>query len=257
MNVLLVDGLNLIRRVHAALDRDETGLDKTRLLDACESSIRKLLSRQKPSHAMGVVDSDLSSWRHQEFPEYKANRKPMPDSLARALPAIIERFGQVGVQTFQEDGFEADDVIAAIATRIVDSGGRVTIASTDTSFCQLLSERLKVYDHFSERYLDLRYVRKKLDVTPEQLPTLFALTGNPSVNVPGVRSIGVRTAAKLIHDFGDLDTILDAAEEMKGHIGTKLRSGREDARRAYRLLSLKRDIEVGLNLKDFRLSQAG
>ncbi len=253
MHLLIVDGLNLIRRVHAAVQpAPPAEIDLSRVVDACRSSLARLLRHAPFSHAVCVMDSEAPSWRHQLYPDYKANRDPMPTSLRDALGDILAAFSDLGVRQVHKDGFEADDVIATIAVRVTGAGGRVTIASTDKSFCQLLRERLEVFDHFSDRYLDAEYVHQRFDVEPETLSTLFALTGNPSVSVPGVRSVGLRTAAGLIHEHGDLDAILAAAASMDSHVGSRLRADREAARLAMQLLSLRTDVELGLNLRDFR-----
>ncbi len=252
MNVVIVDGLNLIRRVHAAVGSKSGQFDLEGVRRSCAGSLRKVLHRQHPSHVMCIMDSRESSWRHREFPEYKANRKPMQDDLRQALPEILAAFSDLGVDSLSCDGFEADDVIATIATRAADGRARVTIVSTDKGFCQIINPLTRVYDHFSDRYLDRQFIRTKFEVEPPQLSTLFALAGDAGQNVPGVHSIGVHTAAKLIHDYDTLEKILDAARDMPGHIGEKLRTGEGDARLAQRLLSLRTDVDVGLNLKDFR-----
>jgi protein Xni len=253
MHVVIIDGLNLIRRVHAAVAASPTEvLDVQRLAETCRSSLAKVLKRRQPSHALCVMDSAGRSWRHELFPDYKANRDPMPEPLRDALGDILQAFETLAVRSIHKDGFEADDVIATAASRIADAKGQVTIASTDKSFCQLLGECISVYDHFSDRFLDGDYVMQRFGVEPTFLATLFALTGNASVNVPGVRSVGPRTAAELIQKFGDLEAILEAAAGMKDRVGSRLRADQDAARLAMRLFSLRTDLELGLNLRDFR-----
>jgi protein Xni len=253
MHVLIVDGLNLIRRVHAAVLGPPTEkLNVDRLAETCRASLAKVLKRRQPSHALCAMDSATPSWRHALFSDYKASRDPMPESLRDALDEILQAFETLSVRAIHKDGFEADDVIATIASRIADARGKVTIASTDKSFCQLLGDYITVYDHFSDRYLDADYVAQRFAVPPRFLTTFFALTGNPSVNVPGVRSVGPRTAADLIREFGDLESILEAAVGMKDRVGSRLRAEQDAARLAMRLLALRTDLELGFNLRDFR-----
>jgi len=252
MNVVIIDGLNLIRRVHAAVLSGNRDADETTIINSCTGSLRKLLQRTTPSHVMCVMDSDQQSWRHHEYPPYKANRKPMDETLKAQLPAVLQAFEQVGVKNLAQDGFEADDVIASIAARVAGANGEATIVSTDKSFCQMIRPGIRVYDHFNDRYLDKQYVKKKFETTPELLPSLFGLAGDSGLNVPGVRSIGIHTAAKLVNDHGDIEQILKAAEQMPGHVGEKLRAGKEEARQATRLLALRTDADLGLNIKDFR-----
>jgi protein Xni len=254
MNVLIVDGLNLIRRVHAAVLSSDREPDQQTVVNSCSGSLRKVLKRQQPSHAMCVMDSALPSWRHAEYPAYKANRKPMDEQLKAQLPAILDAFASLGVQNLVRDSFEADDVVASIAIKVKQASGESTIVSTDKSFCQLIQDGIHIYDHFSNRNLDRHYVEKRFETGPEHLATLFGLAGDKGLNVPGVQSIGVHTAAKLIRDHGSMEKILAASADMPGHVGAKLRAGIDDARQAMRLLTLRTDIELGLNLKDFRYS---
>ncbi len=256
MHVVIIDGLNLIRRVHGAVQSTPVDpLDVDRLLTSCRASMVRLLRRDGFSHAACVMDAPPPSWRHHRFPAYKAERPPMPDALRDALPTVLAAFEDLGVHAIEKAGYEADDVIATMALRVVEAGTRVTIASTDKSFCQLLREGLSVFDHFSNRDRDAAWVAQRFEVEPDRLATLFALTGNTSVGVPGVRSVGLRTAAQLIKAHGDLEHILEAARTMEGHVGSRLRADREAALEAYELLSLKTDVELGVNLRDFRLAQ--
>ncbi|MFT5110883.1 MAG: protein Xni [Parasphingorhabdus sp.] len=253
MNFLLVDGLNLIRRVYAGVPKQPDEDPMSGVAAACVASLNKAIRRQNPTHAVCVMDSPPPSWRHLEFPAYKENRPPMPEPLQDGLESILQGFTDRGVSNIQIPGYEADDVIAAIAVKIAEVGGQVTIQSTDKSLCQVLRTGIRVYDHFSDRYLDREFVKDRFDIEPEQLALLQALVGETSLNVPGVHGIGKKTAAKLIHNYNSLPNILSAADTMSGNIGVKLRAGIPAAHQAIRLLTLKTDIELGLNLKAFRM----
>lgn len=255
MNVVVIDGLNLIRRVHAAVSSAAGGSDDASVSRSCVGSLRRILARQRPSHALCVMDTEGPSRQHREFVDYKANRKPMDAALKALLPRILEAFEAEGVGSLAVEGFEADDVIATIAARVGQAGGNVTIVSTDKLLCQLVTGRVRIYDHFSNRYMDRQAVTRRFDVPPESLATLFGLAGDASLNITGVRAVGVHTAARLIHELGTLDAILAAAADMRGHLGAKLRAGADDARLALRLLTLRTDVDVGVNLKDFRLAR--
>lgn len=256
MHALLIDGLNLIRRIHAALTVDDAEATGERLIESCAASLQRALRRHQPTHAVVVLDGEGPGWRHELYPPYKADRPPMPADLAVRIPAIESRFHELGVRTLARPGFEADDVLATIAHKIRDAGGAVTIVSTDRLLCQLLAEGVAVYDHFADRPLDEAYVEQRFGVPPGKLADAFALAGDTSVNVPGVRSIGIHTAAKLLSDYDSLEKILDAAGDMRGNVGAKLRSGREDAMLAARLFRLRADVEVGVNLRDLRYPPA-
>ena len=252
MNVLLIDGLNLIRRVCAAMQHRQNELKDDVAIDACLASLNKLIYRQSPTHVMCVMESSGHSWRHELYPAYKTNRKKMEPALELVIQKIIESYKQNHVEQVRLDGFEADDVIASIATKVATADGKVTIVSTDKSFCQLVASNITLYDHFSNRVLDYDYVLERYGVSPEKLTDLFGLTGDTGLNVPGIRTIGIRTAAKLVQEFGTLDNILQSAENMDSKIGSKLRLGVEEAQLARHLLTLRKDLDLGLNIRNYR-----
>ncbi|MDH3694961.1 MAG: hypothetical protein OER96_10365, partial [Gammaproteobacteria bacterium] len=148
---------------------------------------------------------------------------------------------------------EADDVLATLAHKIVSRGGHAVILSTDKSMCQLVAHGIQVYDHFSGRSLDHRYIREKFKVAPPQLSTLFALAGDTSLGISGVKNVGLKTAAKLVAEYGDMKSILAAAKDFPGKLGQTLREHADDARLAQRLMTLRTDVNIGVNLKDLRV----
>ncbi len=260
MKVLLVDGLNLIRRIHAAVpDHAKTRqqpdgmVHLNRVLQASTASLQRALGLHKPSHCLVVLEQSGKNWRHQLFPGYKQDRRPMPKALESALPRFTDAFNHLGVQSFSKDGYETDDVIATIATKVAEHNGQVTILSTDRNYGQLLSEHIRIYDHFAQHYLDHALIHQRFSVKVHQLPDLLALSGDRSLSVPGIKSIGKRTAAKLVNDHGSLEKILDAAPTMPGKLGAKLLAGQEDAIIARRLFKLKTDLQLGINLNQIRL----
>jgi len=169
------------------------------------------------------------------------------------LPKILDAFRNIGVRASEVDGLEADDVIATIARRVAQAGGAVTVVSTDKSFCQLLEFGVQVYDHFADVEHDHNWVSERFGVEPGQLVDLFALAGDRSLGIAGVRSVGIHTAVKLLHDYAELEGVLSAADKIPGRLGNKINEGRDDARMARRLVALQSDAELGINLKDFRL----
>ena len=149
MAVLLIDGLNLIRRIHAGVpdtaeDRDDG------VLKACVASVRRALRRHHPSHVILVMEGEELSWRSLEYPDYKKNRVAMPADLRASLPAILAAFAGIGVNALSAEGFEADDLIGSIAARAAAKGVSVVILSTDKSFCQLVCDHIGVHDHFND-----------------------------------------------------------------------------------------------------------
>ena len=252
MHALLIDGLNLIRRVHAGVPGEGEAQHADAVLNACVASLRRALRRHQPSHALCALDGEGPSWRRDLFSDYKKLRKPMPEDLRLLLPRVIEHFAKLGVASIEITAFEADDVIASVADRLAKVGAAVTILSTDKSFCQLLGPKIRVHDHFADREHDRAWVKQRFGVEPEQLVDLFALAGDSSLGIRGIYSIGVHTAVKLLTDYGNLEGVLDAGDTIGGRLGAKVRSGVADAWLAARLVALRRDVSLDTNLKAFR-----
>ena len=254
MKALLLDGLNLVRRIFAAVPgAEDVAAHQDGVLHSVTRSAQRALEQLEPSHALCAFDAPGPGWRHELLPDYKANRPPMPVALADLLPRIETAFEEIGIKSVRVAGYEADDVLATVAVRIAANNGHAIILSTDKSMLSLLREGISVRNHFDERDLDTQYVQQRFAVAPEQIATFLALVGESSQNVPGVKSVGAKTAAKLINEHGTLDAILDAARDMPGRIGEALRNGEADARLSLRLMTLKLDVHVGVNLNECRI----
>ena len=177
----------------------------------------------------------------------------MPDMLASSMDAIKQQFSQLGVQSFSLAGYEADDVLATLAKKIEHNNGHSIILSTDRILCQLISDRIQIYDHFSEKALDQNIVNEKFQVEAALIPEVLGLAGDNSVSIPGVKSIGIKTAVKLICTYGRIEKVIENADSISGHIGNSLIADQEKAILAKKLFTLKTDIELGINLRQFRV----
>lgn len=254
INFLLVDALNLIRRVYAA-QPGEDGPERTEsALTASVHSLQRALQEYRPTHAVCVFDSQEPGWRHQLYPGYKAKHPPMPSALKLSLAMFGEAFLKIGVPSLTLPALEADDIIATLARKVALRKGNVVILSTDKAFFQLLSDQIKVRDHFQKRYLDHSCVMEKFQVQPGQFVDFLALSGDRTNNITGVPTVGPKTAARLLAEFGNLDNVLSAANTIKGKLGERLCKHVEEARMSQSLIRLRDDIELGLNLKSFRYS---
>ena len=256
MNVrfLLVDGLNLIRRVYAA-HPGEDGPERVKgAIESSLGSLRRALRECEPTHAVVVFEGEGRSWRYESYPGYKAGRTPMPEALRSGLPGFEEAFLGDGVASVSLPGVEADDVIATLASKVALRGGRAVILSTDKTFLQLLSDRVRVRDHFHQRELDRAFLIDKYGIEPGQLTDFLALCGDSTNNIKGVPGIGAKTAARLLEEFGTLERLVSASGSMKGKWGESLRRYVEELRHAKTLVTLRTDLDLGLNLKSFRLS---
>ncbi len=255
---LLVDALNLVRRVYAAQPGDDTPEKADGAKISCKQSLQRALRESAPTHAVIVFEGREPSWRHVMHREYKINHSPMPRPLADALPSYREAFAALGVTSFEVPKVEADDVIGTLAVKIADVGGQAVILSTDKIFLQLLSEQVLVRDHFKPADLDRAYVAKRFGATPETFVDFLALAGDSTNSIGGVPGIGPKTAAKLIGEFGSLEAVLAAAApggkhgSLKPKMCDKLQDHAEDARLAQSLVRLQTDLDLGLNLKTLR-----
>jgi 5'-3' exonuclease len=252
---LLVDALNLIRRVYAAHPGEDGPERVSGALTSTMGSLNRALRECGPTHAVIVFEGEGPGWRHQRYPAYKAGRAPMPEPLRSGLPRFEREFFEKGIQSLRFPGVEADDVIATLAGKVALRGGHAVILSTDRTFLQLLSDRVRVRDHFRQRDLDRAFVAEKYGVEPGEFADFLALCGEPTNNVKGVPGIGAKTAAGLLKEFGTLERILSAAGTLPGRPGEALRRHAEDVLLARTMVTLRTDLELGLNLKSFRLRQ--
>jgi protein Xni len=251
---LLIDGFNLIRRIFEAMPADS---DVDGLRDSTTKSVQRALNIHKPSHVIVVFEDHDTTWRHLLYPEYKAGRKPTPEPLLKALPSIESGFEMLGVHSISLASYEADDIIATIAHKIAGTGkvvpgGEVIILSTDKSFLQLLRPGIRVFNHFSQQEYLVREVEERHGVSISQLTDYWALVGDGSNNIKGVPKIGKKSAAELLQHYKTLSEIIDSGED-----DSKVRKVQEDsvlALRCRQLVTLKLDVELGINLKDYRLN---
>ncbi|WP_371372689.1 flap endonuclease Xni [Thalassotalea aquiviva] len=262
VNLILIDAMNLIRRIYAVQERpflllDELS-DKTKVqiihntkLNA-NKALQKILNELKPTHALAVFDCKNPCWRYQLFADYKKGRKQMPTHLQESLVDIQDGFLELGVDSLESENDEADDLIATLAVKVALRGQHTTIISTDKGYLPILGQNIDVYDYFNKRYMDEEYVRNKFSVKSSQLIDYWTMTGDNTNKIPGVTGIGPVTAADLLQQYGSLNAIL-AAEDLKKSLKRKFTECHDQIQISQQLLNLKKDIPLGFNLKDIRL----
>lgn len=175
----------------------------------------KLLDDLQATHVAVIFDSARESFRNEIFSDYKANRPDPPDELIPQFPLVRDATRAFKVECLELPGFEADDLIATYARRAEADGFAVMIVSSDKDLMQLVSDRVSMFDAIKNRRIGPDEVKEKFGVGPERVVDVQALAGDSTDNVPGVPGIGVKTAAQLIHTYGDLDTLLARASEIK------------------------------------------
>ncbi|MCP4991612.1 MAG: flap endonuclease Xni [Colwellia sp.] len=267
-HLILIDALNLIRRIYAVQERPFTQVklhqndelspstQKQVLFNTQKSSVNaliKIINQLEPTHALAVFDSQQPCWRYQLFDGYKKGRKKMPEYLANKLIDIQDAFMEQGVDSLTSEEDEADDLIATLAVKMALHGQKVTIISTDKGFLSLLSPNIHLYDYFNRRYLNEEHVKNKFNVKSSQLIDFWTLTGDSTNKIEGVSGIGQVSAAKLLNEYGSLKAIMKATD-IKESLAEKIALSAEKMDLARKLLTLKQDIPLGFNLKDIRLT---
>lgn len=267
-HLILIDALNLIRRIYAVQERPFTQIkhqvddelspstQNQVLFNTQNSSVNaliKIISQHQPTHALAVFDSEQPCWRYQLFKGYKKGRKKMPSHLADKLTDIQDAFMEQGVDSLTSEKDEADDLIATLAVKVALRGQKVTIISTDKGFLPLLGANIHLYDYFNRRYLDETHVQSKFNLKPSQLIDFWTLTGDNTNKIAGVSGIGQVNAAKLLNQYGSLKAILKA-NDLKPALQEKLTQSLDTMELARKLLTLKQNIPLGFNLKDIRLT---
>ncbi len=220
-HVYLIDGSGYIFRAYHALPpltRPSDGLPVGAVHGFC-GMLWKLLRETgelaPPTHMAVVLDYSAKTFRNDLFDGYKANRSETPEDLIPQFPLVRDAVRAFNVACIEKEGFEADDLIATYAFQALEAGADVTIVSSDKDLMQIVRPGIVMYDTMKNKVIDEEGVIEKFGVPPEKVVDVQALIGDSSDNVPGVPGIGVKTAALLINEYGDLDTLLARAEEIK------------------------------------------
>lgn len=204
----------------------------------------KILKQHKPDYLAVCFDTAAPTLRHHAFADYKATRKEIDEPLKSQFPLAREAVAAMGLPQFERDGFEADDVIAHLAREGVSRDLDVVIVSGDKDALQLVTDRIKVLNESKDILFDVARVEAEWGVRPEQIPDIFALMGDASDNIPGVKGIGEKTAVKLIQEYGSLEKLLSSAANVPGKTGELLKSRGSDARASYELVRLHHAVPV-------------
>ncbi|AVV43227.1 DNA polymerase I [Streptomyces sp. P3] len=255
--LMLMDGHSLAYRAFFALPAENfttaTG-QPTNAIYGFASMLANTLRDEAPTHFAVAFDVSRKTWRSEEFTEYKANRSKTPDEFKGQVELIGELLDAMHVSRFAVDGFEADDVIATLATQAEAAGFEVLIVTGDRDSFQLVSEHTTVLyptKGVSEltRFTPEK-VFEKYALTPAQYPDFAALRGDPSDNLPGIPGVGEKTAAKWINQFGSFAELVERVEEVKGKAGQNLRDHLESVKLNRRLTEMVRDVELPASVGD-------
>ena len=261
----LVDGSGYIFRAYYALpplSRKSDGLPTGAVSGFC-SMLFKLLedarsddSKNKPTHFAVIFDSARKNFRNEIYSEYKANRAEAPDDLAPQFEYIRKSVEAFNLPSIELLNYEADDLIATYAKKIIESGAKVTVISSDKDLMQLVSTKIRLFDPMKSRVIGEKEVIEKFGVKPNQVIDVQSLAGDSSDNIPGVPGIGVKTAAELINKYKNLDTLLKKASEIKQNKRREtLIANKDKALLSKQLVTLKDDVPIKINPSEFLIKK--
>lgn len=215
--VFLIDGNAYCYRAFYAIKNLSTSKGQsTNAVYGFVTMLNKLLHQEKPDYLSVCFDLKGPTFRHKKFEDYKAQRKPMPDSLITQMPLIKEMVAAYNIPIFELEGFEADDLLATIAKKLATEGVEVYLVTGDKDALQLVNSHIKVYNPQKDNLIyDQETVKEKFGVGPEKITEIMGLMGDSSDNIPGVPGIGEKTAVELIKQFGSLEEVLKKADTIE------------------------------------------
>jgi DNA polymerase I len=261
-HVFLVDGSSYIFRAYHALpplNRKSDGLQVNAVLGFCNmlwKLLRDMPENNRPTHLAIVFDKSEVTFRNKIYADYKVHRPPAPDDLIPQFPLIRSAVRAFDLPCLEQNGYEADDLIATYVRQACERGATATIVSSDKDLMQLVTDCVSMYDTMKDRRIGIAEVIEKFGVPPEKVVEVQALAGDSIDNVPGVPGIGVKTAAQLITEYGDLDTLLQRAGEIKQPKRREaLIENAEKARISRQLVLLDNNVELEVPLEDLAVHE--
>ncbi|WP_100639250.1 DNA polymerase I [Marinobacter salexigens] len=254
--VVLVDGSSYLFRAYHALPPLTTSKNHpTGAIKGVIAMIRRLDQDFPGSKVVVVFDAKGKTFRHDLYEEYKANRPPMPEDLAIQIEPIHQMVRAMGLPLLIVEGVEADDVIGTLANEATSKGIDVVVSTGDKDMAQLVSDHVTLINTMTEVHTDWDGVVEKFDVRPDQIIDYLALVGDKVDNIPGVNKCGPKTAAKWLQAYGNLDGVMEHADEIKGKIGEYLRESLDTLPLSRELATIKMDVELAFGLEDLEERQ--
>lgn len=261
--LFLLDAMALVFRAYYALVRSPRITSKGRNTNAqfgFTNTLIELINNQNPTHLAVCFDTHALTERHTDFADYKANRQEAPEDILSAIPDIKKIIKGFNIPCIEKDGYEADDVIGALAKQAEKEGYQVFMVTPDKDYGQLVSENIKIYKPGYQggvvEIMGPEEVCKKWDIeNVSQVIDILGLMGDAVDNIPGIPGVGEKTAAKLLKEYQSLENILDNADKIKGAIGEKVRNGREKAIMSKKLATIILDVPVVFHEGDFLLKE--
>ena len=258
--LFLIDAYALIYRSYYAFIRapriNSKGLNTSAVMGFC-NTLNEVLNKEKPTH-IGVAFDHGKTFRHDAFPEYKAQREETPEDIKLSVPIIKDVLAAMNIPILQVDGFEADDVIGTLATKAGAEGVETYMLTPDKDYGQLVRSNVYMYkprhgggyDIIGESEIEEKYGIP----TPAEVIDLLALMGDSADNFPGCPGVGEKTAVKLINQFGNIDNMLNHTDELKGKMREKVENAVDDIRMSKFLATIRTDVPIELNLDELAVT---
>ena len=251
--LVLVDGSSyLYRAFHAMPSLTNSRGEPTGAVYGVTNMLRKLLADYAPNYIAVVFDAKGKTFRDEVFPEYKANRPPMPDELSRQVESIHAIVRALGLPLLQVENVEADDVIGTLARRAAAQGMPTLVSTGDKDMAQLVDERVTLVNTMTDTVYDREGVIAKFGIPPECIIDYLALVGDSVDNIPGIPGVGPKTAAKWLQQYGSLDALVAHAAEIGGKVGENLRAGLGVLPLARQLATIKCDVPLEVGPQDLK-----
>jgi len=248
----LVDGSNYIYRAFygVPLLTNSKGFP-TNAIYGFTNMLLKLLRDLAPDYIVVTFDLKGPTTRHEEFTDYKATRKPMPDDLIPQIPFIKDIVRGFSISVLEKQGVEADDIIGTLTVQASSKGWRTAVISGDKDLMQLVNENVTMIDTMKDKTYDVAAVKERFGVGPDKVVEILGLMGDTSDNIPGVPGIGPKTAQRLIEEYGTLENVLQNAENLRNiKLRETMRSYADQARLSHQLACIRKDIEIDFDLQD-------
>ncbi|WP_081618008.1 DNA polymerase I [Corynebacterium pilosum] len=259
--LLLIDGHSMAFRAFYALPAENfstTGGQHTNAVYGFLSMLANILADEKPTYAAVAFDVGRKTFRTEKFPEYKAQRAASPEEFKGQVPLIDDILQDLGITTLSVENFEADDIVATLVTQAKATGDfEILIVTGDRDYLQLVDDTTTVLYPTRGVSTMTRFtpeaVKEKYDLTPQQYPDFAALRGDPSDNLPNIPGVGEKTATKWINQYGDLETLLEHADEIKGKVGNNFRERLDQVRLNRELTQMVTDMDLPVGPEDLEL----
>ena len=254
--LVLIDGTAYLYRAYHALPplKNSKG-ENTGAIHGFLKALNKIIEDFNPKHIGLVFDAKGKNFRHKIYSEYKANRSAMPPELIEQIPKLYEILDYMGYPPIIINDVEADDVIGTLSNKF-KTVPEVKIFSGDKDFAQLVNDKVTIINPITLEIMDIKGVKKKFGVVPENIIDYLALVGDKSDNIPGVPGVGGKTASKLINQYGNTEKIIKQKDLIPGKVGEAIKLNPDQLQLSKTLATIRQDVEISLSLNDLKKQES-